>query len=64
MSAQNLLFLADALGKPVYRERAKATIRSFGGLLERSPAAATRMLVAVSDLLDVGQDDPPPKDGP
>ncbi len=64
VSAQNLLFLADALGKPVYRERAKATIRSFGGLLERSPAAATRMLVAVSDLLDVGQDDPPPKDGP
>ncbi|MFP6613240.1 MAG: thioredoxin domain-containing protein [Pirellulales bacterium] len=64
VSAQNLLFLADALGKPVYRERAKATIRSFGGLLERSPAAATRMLVAVSDLLDVGQDDPPSKDGP
>ncbi|MFP6693183.1 MAG: thioredoxin domain-containing protein [Pirellulales bacterium] len=64
VSAQNLLFLADALGKPVYRERAKATIRSFGGLLERSPAAATRMLVAVSDLLDGGQDDPPSKDGP
>jgi hypothetical protein len=56
VTAQNLLYLADALDKPDYRKRAEATIRSFGGLLERSPAAATRMLIAVSDLLDTASD--------
>lgn len=51
VSAANLVFLARRLGKPDYRKKARRTITSVGPLLSRSPSAATRMMVAVSELL-------------
>ncbi len=52
VSAENLIYLASKLDKPEYLERAEKTIRSVGGLLQRAPAAAPRMMTAVSALLD------------
>ena len=51
VSAQNLIYLAKELDRPEYREKAEKTIRSVSTLLTRAPAAAPRMMIAVSDLL-------------
>ncbi len=51
VSAQNLLYLAKALDKPEYLERASQTIQSSSAILQAAPAAAPRMAVALAELL-------------
>jgi uncharacterized protein YyaL (SSP411 family) len=50
VSAGNLVYLAGALAKPEYLDRADATIRAFGNLWEQAPAAMPRMAVALAEL--------------
>ena len=52
VAAQNLIYLADALDEPLYLEKARQTIDSVAGMVDRSPAAAPRLLIALSELLD------------
>jgi len=51
VSAQNLIYLAKKLKKPDYQLKAEKTIQAAGSLLERSPAAAPRMVLAARKLL-------------
>lgn len=51
VSAQNLLYLAEQLEKPEYREQAQKTMTSVSGMLDRSPGSSPRMLIAVRRLL-------------
>lgn len=53
VSAENLVILAAALDKPDYLEKAEATIQSISGILESSPTAAPRMVMALSALLEL-----------
>ena len=46
VAADNLVYLGTALDEEAYLAQAKRTIDSAAGLLERSPAAAPRLLVA------------------
>jgi uncharacterized protein YyaL (SSP411 family) len=46
VAASNLLYLAEALGEPAYRERAEQTITTFAGFLSQSPGAMPRMTSA------------------
>jgi uncharacterized protein YyaL (SSP411 family) len=50
VSADNLVVLAAALGKPEYRELAEKTIRAASGVLERRPMAAPRLVLAAVKL--------------
>lgn len=52
VAALNLLYLARALPRPEYADRAEKTIVSASALLRRSPASAPRLAVAVSRLLE------------
>ena len=52
VSADNLIYLSEQLNNSDYRQKAESTIRSLGVLLTQSPASATRMMVALSSLLD------------
>ena len=52
VAAQNLIYLADALDEPLYLEKARQTIDSVAGMVDRSPVAAPRLLIALSELLD------------
>ena len=52
VSALNLLYLAKALKKPEYRQKAEGTIRSGLPILQRSPTASTYMLTAVAEWLE------------
>jgi len=50
VAAGNLVYLAAALERPQYLERAEKTIRCFSGMLAESPLAAPRMAVALAAL--------------
>jgi hypothetical protein len=52
VSVQNLVYLAGRLDRPEYLRRARKTVRSSAGLLQRAPAAAPRMLVGLNSLLE------------
>ena len=52
VAAANLLFLADRLDKPEYRDRAKETIRASSVYLRTSPGAVPRLALALSSWLD------------
>ncbi|MEQ8786109.1 MAG: thioredoxin domain-containing protein [Pirellulaceae bacterium] len=52
VSAENLLYLAEALDKPEHRTRVEQILRATSGLLERSAAAAPRLIVAAVKLGD------------
>jgi uncharacterized protein YyaL (SSP411 family) len=51
VSAQNLLYLASALSRDTYRQKAERTIMLGARLLAQSPAAVPRLATAVSELL-------------
>ena len=50
VAAGNLVYLAGALDRPQYLERAERTIRCFSGMLAESPLSAPRMAVALVAL--------------
>ena len=50
VSAQNLVYLATALDRPDYLAKAEQLIDATSGLLDRSPGAAPRLVIAVSAL--------------
>jgi uncharacterized protein YyaL (SSP411 family) len=50
VSADNLVVLAGALGKPAYRELAAKTIRAASGVLERRAMASPRLVLAAVKL--------------
>ena len=52
IQAQNLLRLYELTSQERYREQAEATLKAFGAILERSPAALSEMLLAVDFYLD------------
>jgi uncharacterized protein YyaL (SSP411 family) len=52
VAADNLVYLATALGKPEYLDRAEKTIIPFAAILERAPAAMPRLAQALAALLD------------
>ncbi|HUT12566.1 MAG TPA: thioredoxin domain-containing protein [Thermoguttaceae bacterium] len=51
VSAGNLVYLAGALNKPDYLDRAEQTIRAFAPLLKDVPGALPRMAVSLAALL-------------
>ncbi len=51
VAASNLLYLADALERPAYRERGEQTIRIAIGIMEEMPRVAPRMAVALAAAL-------------
>lgn len=51
VAAANLVFLADALEKEEYLEKAEGTVRAGLSLLQNSPAAVPRLAVAAARLL-------------
>ena len=55
VSAQNLLYLGKTLKNDDYLQHAEKTVRSVSGMLAASPAAATRMAVAVGQLRELGR---------
>jgi uncharacterized protein YyaL (SSP411 family) len=52
VQALNLLRLHELTTNDRYRQRAEATLRSFGAMLSRAPAALSQMLLAVDFQLD------------
>jgi len=52
VAADNLLYLAEALDKPAYRERAEGTLRSAIPLLERAPSSVPRLAAALVEYLE------------
>jgi hypothetical protein len=50
VSVGNLLFLAQALDKPDYREKAERTLKTVSGLLIVSPTSAPRMVEASAPI--------------
>ena len=66
VSAQNLLYLGQTLPNDEYLKYAEKTVHSVSGMLAASPAAATRMAVAVGQLRKLGKlpvtSPPPPKE--
>jgi len=52
VSAANLVYLASALNKPEYLERARKTIVSASPLLDQSPLAAPQLVAVVPALLE------------
>lgn len=63
ISARNLLYLAQHAEKPEYRKIASETIQSSAAILQRSPAAAPMMALALDELLAV-QPEPNAKNSP
>ncbi len=57
VSTQNLVFLANELERPAYLVKAKRTVLSLAMLLSRAPAAAPRMLTAISAYLETQKDE-------
>ncbi|MEX0711768.1 MAG: thioredoxin domain-containing protein [Pirellulales bacterium] len=56
VAADNLVYLARALSKPEYLERAERTVTAFAGWLDQSPAAMPRMATAWTKLLEAKAD--------
>jgi uncharacterized protein YyaL (SSP411 family) len=59
VSASNLVFLGEALGRPEYLERAEKTIACFAAMMNESPAAMPRMVlswIALSEARDRSRD--------
>ncbi len=53
VSAANLIYLAGALDKPAYLDRAEKTISAVAGLMQDSPLVAPQMAAALSEYLEV-----------
>jgi uncharacterized protein len=52
VSAENLVYLGGALGKPEYLQRARRTITSASAILEQSPVAAPQLVAVIPELLE------------
>lgn len=52
VSASNLIYLAEHLKKPEYREMAKGICFATSGLLDRVPIASARLLESLPELVD------------
>ncbi len=50
VSAENLIYLSQALNRPEYLKRAEQTIRAVAAILNRAPTAFPRMTIAVEEL--------------
>ena len=57
VSADNLIYLAVALNKSEYLDKAEQIIVSVSGKISQSPGSATRMALALSKLLEVKHGD-------
>ncbi len=55
VSAENLVFLAEALKKRDYLDKAERVLQSTAGLLEAAPSAAPRMAIALDRWLLVSK---------
>lgn len=55
VSAANLAYLAGALNQPQLHERARQTVLAFAPLIERSPAAVPRLILAWRQLQRVAR---------
>ncbi len=53
VSANSLIYLAEATNDKSYRDRAKQTVLSASGLIDDYPTIAPRMLVAAQRLLEI-----------
>jgi len=53
VSASNLLYLAAALGKPEYRERAHHCLRVAAPIWEENPTAVVRLAVAAAEWIEI-----------
>ena len=51
VAVQNLMFLADALDRPGHLQKAEKSIQSTLTLIQRAPAAAPRMSLAIAQFL-------------
>ncbi len=52
VTAENLLYLANALNDESYRTRLEQTLRSLAPLMRRAPSAAPRAAVVLAEYLD------------
>ncbi len=62
VSVSNLLYLADALDRPEYVERAKRCLRSAAPVLEERPGAVPQLAVGLSAWLDRAETEKPPEE--
>jgi uncharacterized protein YyaL (SSP411 family) len=53
VSTANLIYLAGALDKPEYLERAEKCVQSAAPLLEEHPAAVTQLAISVARLIEL-----------
>ena len=58
VAAANLLYLAQQLDRPEYRQLAEQTIRNGISVMQSYPAAAPRMAIALAELLDLENEQP------
>ncbi len=59
VSAANLLYLAEALDKPEYVDRAKQCMQAAGPILAEHPTAVAQLVVAINRWIDVTGDKEP-----
>jgi len=52
VSVSNLTYLAKALNKPEYLDRAEQTLRALSGLMSRSPTSMPRMAMSLAAVLE------------
>ncbi len=52
VSAENLLYLAEALERPELRERARRVVSGSSGLIDDFPAAAPRLIISARELVE------------
>ncbi|HEY2894831.1 MAG TPA: thioredoxin domain-containing protein [Pirellulales bacterium] len=52
VAAANLLYLANALGKPEFQARAEKCVQAAAPILEENPAAAVELAVSVAALVE------------
>ncbi len=57
VSAANLLYLANALDRPEYMERAKKCLQAAGPVLDEHPVAVPQLAVALAQWLDMQKPD-------
>jgi len=64
LAASNLVYLAKALDKPKYRDRARDTINAFATFIEQAPGSMPRMAVSLAQLLEDEGAESVPGDSP
>ena len=64
VAASNLLYLADALHKPEYAERAEGCLRAASPLLDEHPSAVPQLAVVLGQWIDRTKKNADPADKP